>query len=85
MTNKKQTEDVKYFMLAQDLPKDPERYHFAVVFNDGTTRVIIQGLYDKKKVFEFSDKLGSHHNTLEWNKLLKLIEDYEQQPTNTMQ
>lgn len=85
MTNPKQTEDVKYFMMAQDLPKNPEKYHFAVVFNEGTTRVVIQGLYDKKHIFQFSDKQGEHQNKLEWNKLLKLIEDYEQQPTNTMQ
>lgn len=84
MTNQKQTEEVKYFMLAQNLPRNPGKYHFVVLFNEGVTRVIIQGLYDKKKVFEFSNQLGSHHNTLEWNKLLKQIEDYEQ-TTNTMQ
>ena len=84
MTNPKQTEDVKYFMLAQDLPKNPEKYHFAVIFNEGTTRVIIQGLYDKKNIFQFNDKQGEHQNKLFWNKLLKLIEDYEQ-TTNTMQ
>lgn len=80
----KQSEDVKYFMLAQDLPKDPSKYHFAVLFNEGTTRVIIQGIYDKKQVFIFGDDIGEAENKLRWNRLLKLIEQYEQS-TDTMQ
>lgn len=80
----KQSEDVKYFMLAQDLPQNPQRCLLVVLFNTGTTRVIIQGLYDKKKVFEFSDSFGEEQNKAKWKELRKLIRIYEQS-TDTMQ